>query len=52
MARDIFHQAVKTALSKAGWLVTHDPFPLSLVIPVLKLILAQNSFWLLNAKKN
>lgn len=26
MARDIFHHAVKTALLKAGWLVTHDPF--------------------------
>ena len=24
-ARDIFHQAVKNALVKAGWVITHDP---------------------------
>ena len=24
-ARDIFHQAVKNALVKAGWRITHDP---------------------------
>jgi hypothetical protein len=27
MARDIFHQVVKEALVKAGWTITHDPFP-------------------------
>jgi hypothetical protein len=26
MARDVFHNQVKTALSKDGWTVTHDPF--------------------------
>jgi XisH protein len=26
MARDIYHQAVRTALEKEGWLVTHDPY--------------------------
>ena len=26
MARNTFHQAVRTALEKAGWLITHDPF--------------------------
>jgi hypothetical protein len=26
MARDKHHQAVRTALEKAGWVVTHDPF--------------------------
>ncbi len=25
MAKDIFHQQVKTALIKDGWTVTHDP---------------------------
>jgi hypothetical protein len=25
MARDIFHQQVKTALIKDGWMITHDP---------------------------
>ena len=25
MAKDIFHQQVKTALIKDGWIVTHDP---------------------------
>ena len=26
MAKDIFHQQVKTALIKDGWTITHDPF--------------------------
>lgn len=26
MAKDIFHQQVKTALVKGGWKITHDPF--------------------------
>ncbi len=26
MAKDIFHQQVKRALSKDGWQITHDPF--------------------------
>lgn len=25
MARDLFHQAVKNALKKDGWTITHDP---------------------------
>lgn len=28
MARDIFHDTVKTALQKDGWRITHDPYPL------------------------
>ena len=36
MARDKYHQAVKTALIKAGWDVTHDPLRLQIEgIPVL-----------------
>jgi len=27
-ARDIFHNSVKTALEKEGWIVTHDPLSL------------------------
>lgn len=27
-ARDIFHQAVKAALQKEGWTITHDPLPM------------------------
>ncbi|MBD2594200.1 XisH family protein [Nostoc spongiaeforme FACHB-130] len=27
-ARDAFHEVVKTALEKDGWLITHDPYPL------------------------
>lgn len=27
-AKDIYHQVVKQALIKAGWRITHDPFPL------------------------
>lgn len=26
MARDIFHDLVKEALQKEGWVITHDPF--------------------------
>lgn len=25
MAKDVFHEAVKTALQKDGWTITHDP---------------------------
>jgi len=28
MAKDIFHDAVKTALQKDGWKITHDPYRL------------------------
>ncbi|MEH1892768.1 MAG: element excision factor XisH family protein [Nostoc sp.] len=28
-ARDIFHNAVKQALEKEGWKITHDPLPVS-----------------------
>lgn len=28
-ARDVFHNAVKEALQKDGWLITHDPLSLS-----------------------
>jgi hypothetical protein len=26
MAKDIYHQAVRNALEKDGWTITHDPF--------------------------
>ena len=26
MAKDIFHDAVKYALEKDGWTITHDPY--------------------------
>jgi hypothetical protein len=28
MAKDLFHNTVKTALQKDGWEITHDPYPL------------------------
>lgn len=28
--RDIYHDTVKRALQKAGWTITHDPFPLQI----------------------
>jgi XisH protein len=28
MARDVFHEIVKEALIKDGWIVTHDPLTL------------------------
>ncbi len=28
MAKDIFHNTVKTALEKDGWMITHDPYRL------------------------
>ena len=30
MAKDIFHDAVKTALVKEGWQITHDPYAFEL----------------------
>lgn len=27
-ARDAFHDAVRHALEKDGWTITHDPFPI------------------------
>lgn len=29
-ARDLYHDAVKSALAKDGWKITHDPYPLKL----------------------
>ena len=29
-ARDVFHQQVRNALIKDGWVITHDPLTLSL----------------------
>jgi hypothetical protein len=28
MAKDVYHETVKGALEKDGWLITHDPFVL------------------------
>lgn len=33
MARDLFHENVKTALIKDGWVITHDPYELELGRP-------------------
>ena len=30
MAKDIFHETVKTALQNDGWLITHDPLTIKL----------------------
>ena len=30
MAKDIFHDAVKKALQKEGWTVTHDPYSINI----------------------
>jgi hypothetical protein len=29
-AKDIYHETVKRALQKGGWIITHDPFPLQI----------------------
>ena len=29
-AKDIYHNTVKIALQKNGWIITHDPFPLKI----------------------
>ncbi len=29
MAKDIFHEEVKEALIKGGWIITHDPLPVA-----------------------
>jgi XisH protein len=28
MAKDLYHETVKTALQNDGWTITHDPYPL------------------------
>ncbi len=28
MFKDIYHQAVRTALERTGWVITHDPYPI------------------------
>jgi hypothetical protein len=30
MAKDTFHEQVKTALIKEGWTITHDPFSIAI----------------------
>lgn len=30
MGKDIFHDAVKAALEKEGWLITHDPYTINI----------------------
>ena len=30
MGKDIFHDAVKAALEKDGWLITHDPYTINI----------------------
>jgi len=30
MKKDIFHDAVKAALEKEGWLITHDPYTINI----------------------
>ena len=30
MAKDIFHEVLKIALEKEGWLITHHPFTINL----------------------
>lgn len=32
MAKDIYHELVKTALENEGWIITHDPYYLSVGI--------------------
>ena len=30
MARDLYHEIVKTALEQEGWIITHDPYPIKI----------------------
>jgi hypothetical protein len=30
MAKDLYHEAVKTALQNEGWAITHDPYPIKI----------------------
>ncbi|MCC5617959.1 XisH family protein [Nostoc sp. CHAB 5836] len=45
MAKDVFHQQVKKALIKDGWIITHDPFtiPISEAIKLQIDLAAENS---------
>ena len=35
--RDLFHDAVRHALEKAGWAITHDPYPVFLGLRKLRI---------------
>jgi hypothetical protein len=37
MAQDIFHQIVKVALEKEGWIITHDPYLLETLATTLNI---------------
>ena len=30
MAKDLYHEIVKTALEQEGWIITHDPYPIKI----------------------
>ena len=30
MAKDLYHEIVKTALQQEGWTITHDPYPIKI----------------------
>ena len=45
-ARNIYHDSVRSALQKDGWLITHDPLRLSWGGKDLYVDLGLNNFWL------
>lgn len=47
MARDIFHQAVKTALEAEAWMITHDSFALKAGEVNMEIDLGENIFLLI-----
>jgi hypothetical protein len=45
VAKDRFHQVVKTALAKDGWNVTHDPLQIKVGGVDMEIDLGQNDYW-------
>ncbi|YAG08043.1 XisH protein [Nostoc sp. DSM 114167] len=44
MAKDVFHQQVKQALIKDGWIITHDPFTIRVSEAIkLQILAAENA---------
>jgi hypothetical protein len=35
-AKDVYHEAVKNALIKDGWLITFDPYPITAVSALMR----------------
>ena len=49
-ARDLYHDVVRSALIKAGWMITHDPLVLKVGPRIFSFTSGQNDYSLLKRK--